>query len=244
MAVLTLGLLNGCGSGAQQNASSGAAASSTATVSSAAAASSTSTVSTAAGETSAASSPAAPSSTAGGASAADLDSLKTLGDAFALQGKDEDTEQRASYEDKYIYVFSIDGVPYRVIADLPSDISEKIFALEFDENYEKNEMDLVSDLEITTVENLNEQILPQEELDALVGKTGQELFDEGWRSGSFYNTETLEVWLEYGPFSYTMHFDGEIAPEDAEEFDVYEDLADKKVLDAAFEGLGDATYLE
>jgi hypothetical protein len=24
--------------------------------------------------------------------------------------------------------------------------------------------------------------------------------DAGWRSGSFYNTETLEVWLEYGPF--------------------------------------------
>ncbi len=68
--------------------------------------------------------------------------------------------------------------------------------------------------------------------------------DAGWRSGSFYNTETLEVWLEYGPFSYIMHFDGEVPPEEAEEFDVSEGIADMKVLDAAFEGLGDASYIE
>ena len=173
-----------------------------------------------------------------------LESLETIGDAFALEGKDEDIMQRATFDDKYIYVFAIDGVPYRVIADLPSDVSEKLFALEFDEDYEKNEMELVSDLEITSAENLNDQILPQDELDALVGKTGQELFDDGWRSGSFYNTETMEISLEYGPFSYSMHFDGEVPPEEAEDFDVYEGLADKKVLDAAFEGLGDATYLE
>ena len=174
----------------------------------------------------------------------DLDSLKTLGDAFALQDKDEYSEQRAFYEDKYIYVFSIDGVAYRVMADLSSDLSEKLFALDFDENYEKNEMELVSDLELTKREYLNDQILTQEELDALVGKTGQELFDAGWRSGSFYNTETLEISLEYGPFSYLMHFDGEVPPEEAEDFDVYEGLADKKLLDAVFEGLGDATYIE
>ncbi|MBR0398660.1 MAG: hypothetical protein IJI10_10380 [Eubacterium sp.] len=232
-AVLTLGLLAGCGSGAQGNKEpAGAASASTAAES---------TVSDSTAQAGASSASAASADTTAGF---DLSSLKTLGDAFALQGKDEDTEQRAFYEDKYIYVFTVDGVPYRVIADLPADISEKLFALEYDENYEKNEMDLVSDLEVATAENLNEQILPQEELDALVGKTGQELFDEGWRSGSFYNTENLEVWLEYGPFSYTFHFDGKVAPEDAEDFDVYEGLADMKVLDAAFEGLGDATYME
>jgi len=173
-----------------------------------------------------------------------LESLKTLGDAFAFPGKDEYIEQRAFTEEKYIYVFAVGGVPYRVSADLPDDVSKKLFALEFDENYEKNEAELVSDLEIRTRENLNEQILPQSELDALVGKTGQELFDAGWRSGSFYNTETLEVWLEYGPFAYKMHFDGSIPPEEAEDFDVYEDLADKRVLDAAYEELGDASYME
>ena len=237
MTVLTLGLLAGCGSGAQESKEPAGTASTSAA--------SESTVSEAAASAGAAFAGAASNGTAASSEdTVDLESLKTLGDAFVLQGKDEDTEQRAFYEDKYIYVFTVGGVPYRVIADLPADISEKLFALEFDENYEKNEMDLVSDLEITTAENLNEQILPQEELDALVGKTGQELFDEGWRSGSFYNTENLEVWLEYGPFSYTFHFDGKVAPEEAEDFDVYEGLADMKVLDAAFEGLGDATYME
>ena len=174
----------------------------------------------------------------------EIKSLKTLGDAFALQGKDEYSEQRATYDDKYIYVFTIDGVPYRFIADLPADVSKKYFELEFDENYDKNEMALVSDLEIKTVEYLNDQLLSQEELDALVGKTGKELFDAGWRSGSFYNTETLEISLEYGPFSYLFHFDGEVPPEEAEDFDVSEDLADMKVLDVEFEGLGDATYID
>lgn len=217
--ILTLGLSAGCGKAASGPASSQGVSSESA-----------------AQETN--------SSVSASEGAIDLESLKTLGDAFALPGKDEDIEQRATTEDKYIYVFSVGGVPYRVSADLPADVSKKLFALEFDEDYEKNEAELVSGLEIKTRENLNEQILPQSELDALVGKTGKELFDAGWRGGSFYNTETLEVWLEYGPFAYKMHFDGKIPPEEAEDFDVYEDLADKKVLDAAFEGLGDASYME
>ena len=174
----------------------------------------------------------------------DLDSLKTLGDAFALEGKDEGVEQRAFYEDKYIYAFSVGGVFYRVIADLPADISEKLFALDYDENHDKNEMELVTDLAISKAENLTEQILPQEELDALVGKTGKELFDAGWREGGFYNTETLEVWLEYGAFSYDVHFDGKLTEKEAENFDVMEHLADKKVLDIKYEGIGDASHVD
>ena len=238
MTVLALGVFAGCGSAATETDTASSSASETASSSASETALSTDTASesTVTEEAGSLSSAAESGDT--------LEGLRTLGDAFALQGKDEDTEQRATYEDQYIYVFSIDGVPYRVIADLPAEISEKLFALEFDEDYDKNEKELVSGLEINKVENLNEQILPQEELDALVGKTGQELFDAGWRSGSFYNTETLEVSLEYGPFAYTMHFDGEVSPEEAEDFDVYEGLADKKVLDAAFEGLGDAASME
>ena len=174
----------------------------------------------------------------------DLDSLKTLGDAFAIEGKDEYSEQNSVSENKYAYGFTVDGESYRVVADLPDGLFDQIMALDFDDNYEENERKLVSDLEIQSAEYLNDQILSQEELDALVGKTGQELFDAGWRSGMFYNTETLEVWLEYGAFTYDMHFDGEIPPEEAESFDVYEDLADKKVLDATFVGVGDMTYME
>ena len=174
----------------------------------------------------------------------DLSSLKTLGDAFALEGKDEDAEQRSFYEDKYIYAFSVGGVFYRVIADLPADISEKLFALEYDDDHDKNEMALVSDLAIKKAENLTDQILTQEELDAFVGKTGKEMFDAGWRSGGFYNTETLEVWLEYGAFTYDIHFDGKLTEEEAENFEPEEHLADKKVLDIKYEGIGDASYVD
>ena len=44
--------------------------------------------------------------------------------------------------------------------------------------------------------------------------------------------------------SILFHFDGEVPPEEAEDFDVSEDLADMKVLDVEFEGLGDATYID
>lgn len=210
IAVLTLGLLAGCGKTPAEQAAK------------------------ADGE-------AAGSEAAGGV---DLSGLKTLGDAFALEGVDEETTQRASYENKYVYAFELNGTLCRVIADLPSDVFDKILALEYDENYDQNEMELVSGLEISKAEDLSGQKLSQEELDALVGKTGQELFDAGWQSGSFSNTETLEFWLEYGPYSYVMHFDGEIKPEEDEDLDVYEALADKKVLDAKYEGIGDATIIE
>ena len=181
-------------------------------------------------------------STSGGS--VDLASIRTLGDAFAVADKDEYSEQRSVYGGKYIYAFTVGGTAYRVIAEVPSDIQDKIMALEFDDDYDKNEMALVSDIEVSSAEDLSEQILSQEELDALAGKTGQELFDAGWREGSFYNTETLEVWLEYGPYAYDMHFDGEAAPEDDGNFDVQEWLSDKKLIDAAFEGLGDATRID
>ena len=175
------------------------------------------------------------------AEAIDLTSFKTLGDVFAFEGKDEYSEQRATFDGKYIYAFTSGGTAYRFIADLPSDIEEQLFALEFDDDYDKNEMALVSDLEIKSAEDLTDQILSQDDLDALAGKTGQELADEGWRGGSFYNSENGEAWVEYGPFAYVMHFEGEI---DADNFDDFEDLAELTVKDAAYEGLGDASYIE
>lgn len=178
------------------------------------------------------------------AATVDISTIKTVGDAFAIEGKDEYSEQRSTYNGKYVYAFTVNGTAYRVIADVPSDIEEKIFALEFDDDHDKNEEALVADLPVALAEDLTEYILPQEELDALVGKTGQELLDAGWRAGSFYNTETLEVWLEYGPYAYDMHFDGKVAPEDADSFNFPDDLADMKVVDATYEGLGDATVID
>ncbi|MBO5564110.1 MAG: hypothetical protein J5935_00650 [Lachnospiraceae bacterium] len=180
----------------------------------------------------------------GEAAGLDLSAIKTVGDALSIADKDEYTEQQSFTEENFVYAFQKDGVTYRVVADLTKDLSDQLFALEFDDDYDKNVAQLIGDVPVKTVENLDETILSQEELDQLIGKTGQELFDAGWRSGMFYNYETLEVWLEYGAFAYDIHFDGEVPKERWEEFDVYVDLADKKVKDIRFEGLGDATYLE
>ena len=184
-------------------------------------------------------------SASGSAGQVDLSSLKTIGDAMTFEGKDEETVQRSTYNGKYIYVFTVGGNAYRVTADLSSDLEEKIYALEFDDDYDKNEAALVQDLPISTAEDLSEQILSQEELDALVGKTGQELMDMGWRSGSFYNWAEKEAWLEYGPYAYSIHFDGEdVTEENSDDFDEIEDMTERKVLDATFQGLGDATNID
>lgn len=183
----------------------------------------------------------APDDSADGGSV-DLSSLKTMSDVFAIQNKDEYSEQTSIFDGKYVYVFTVDGVAYRVIADLPDDVYEQMMSLEYDDNYDANEQRILADIPVSLAEDLSDQIIPHEELMALEGKTGQELFDAGWRPGSFYNTETLEVWLEYGPYAYNMHFDGKA--QDPDNFDFYTELADKKLIEASFEGLGDATVLD
>ena len=184
-----------------------------------------------------------PASGESSGAALDLSTIKTIGDAYAIEGKDE-FYQRAIYEGKYIYAFMIDGVAYRVVADIPDEITKKINDLEFDDDYDKNELALVADLPVVKAEDLTVYKLPQEELDKLVGKTGQELIDLGWRGGSFYNGETREAWLEYGPFAYSIIFDGETQDPGSDDFDDIEDLVEYKVVSATYEGMGDASYLD
>jgi hypothetical protein len=99
---------------------------------------------------------------------------------------------------------------------------------------------LISTFEITDREKLDDQMLSQEDLDALVGKTGQELLDDGWTPGYGYNLENNEFWLYYGPFCYTVYFDGEFE-EDDEIYDDTEYFKDHTVTSAEFNSLGDIT---
>ena len=93
-----------------------------------------------------------------------------------------------------------------------------------------------------TMENLSNEIIPQEELDKLVGKTGEELFNDGWTDGSGYNLEDMEFWLNKGAFEYTVVFDGKV--ENYDEFDTEEGVKAFTVKSVKFNGLGDATNIE
>ena len=183
--------------------------------------------------------------TAGKDAAASFDpsQVKTLGDAFAYE--DEEQQHEAYTETEYIFVFPVGDVYYRAVAELPKDVSDALWAIDFeDENRDQKVRDLVSPLPLASLENLNELIPAQDELDQLVGKTGQDLFDAGWTYW-YYNLEDMEAGMYYGPFSYMVKFayDGE-QMENTDDFDFYEEFKDLKVLSVSYDGLGDATNLE
>lgn len=139
-------------------------------------------------------------------SSVDLTQWKTLGDIWEYEFWGSVVE-----EGTYIRVFKAEDGYYRVETDVTEDVTEKLDAIDFfDETREEQEKELMKDLPITKVCNLSEAMLSQSELDALAGKTGQELLDMGFVPGGSYGFSTQEQlsWatLEKGPFVYEVTF--------------------------------------
>ena len=169
--------------------------------------------------------------------------VKTMGDVFAAA--DEDNYQDLYTDTTYIYVFYVGDVCYRAVADMPADVSEAVGAIEFDdEDKDQKVRDLVSPLEVARLENLTEQIPSQEELDKLVGKTGQDLFDDGW-DYYYYNLDEMEAGLNHGPFAYIVKFayDGEPMV-NSDDFDFYKAFKDLPVTSVTYDGIGDAANMD
>ena len=169
--------------------------------------------------------------------AADNAEFHTMADVFAY-----DSDNYASGGDYYIYVFEKDGIIYRATAKFPPDVSEKVAAIDiFDEQYDAKVREAVAPLEIEKLDNLTEMIPPQEELDALVGKTGQDLLDAGWTIWS-YQLDIMEFGLHHGPFAFTVVFDGEL--EMTDDFDEYAAIAPLTIKSVTYDGIGDGTETE
>ena len=176
-----------------------------------------------------------------GSGAFDPAAVKTMGDVFACEDPDH---QEGFSEKQYVFVFRAGGNWYRAVADLPQDVSDTVWAIDFfDENRDQKIRELVSPLAVRSLENLSEQIPAQEELDRYVGKTGRDLFDEGWTYW-YYNLDDLEAGLEHGPFRYRVLFEYEGEPMvNSDDFDFYEEFRDLVVLSVTYDGIGDATNI-
>ena len=173
------------------------------------------------------------------APASDTLSVETIGDALALTGEGE--FQSATLGKAYVVVFEKDGVYWRVIAELTPEQHDAIFALDIlDEDHEQKEKELVSPLTVTKCENLNEKKLSDDDMAALVGKTGAELFDSGWTTGMGYDLESMEFYLEYAPFMYTVTFEKQEQLENTDDFDEEAAVASLKVVSVSFSGLGNS----
>ena len=166
------------------------------------------------------------------APSADVTGLKTMGDVFAYESTNE------GYNDRYfVYAFEIDGIVYRAVAELPAEISDAIWAIDFgDETRDRQVTDLVSPLMISELDNLTEGMPSREELDRLAGTNLQDLVDDGW-SFYYWNPEAGEYGMYHGPYSFLLNCEGSL--EDPENFD--ESQADAlTVRSVTCEGAGNA----
>lgn len=177
-----------------------------------------------------------------GTSKFDPEQLKTMKDVFAYSNSEN--SKRGYTEKNYVFVFSVNGVYYRAVAELPEDISAAIWKIDFfDEEKNQKVKDLVSPLEVK-IENLSKQIPSQEELNKLVGKVGQELFDDGWTYW-FYDLKNMTTGMNHGAFAYTVKFEyNGTQMQNTDDFDFYDKFKDLRVSSVKFEGLGNVTNLE
>ncbi len=169
--------------------------------------------------------------------ASDASSVKTIGEALALA--DEGSEQYSLYDNYFVCVFEKDGKSIRLTAALTGEQSDALWALDVvDDDYETKLRELVSGLAVIKSEDLSALKLRDDELQALIGKTGGDLIDDGWTSGSGCNLYEMEFYLEYPPYSYVVKFESDEPIEDADIEDELEAIRPLKIVSVRFDGLG------
>lgn len=168
----------------------------------------------------------------------DLSSLKTVDDLFRYtEGWDY-----SLFEGNFIYIFALDDVFYRAVAQVPAETEAEIAALDLDDEFYNDKVNsLIMALEISRIENISAAVPAQEELDALAGKTGADLLDDGWYVAYGYDLEKMQFFMNRGLFSYTVTFDGSL--ESVDETGDFEEIRPLKVLSVVYDGLGDASDL-
>ena len=143
--------------------------------------------------------------------------FKTLADVYAVMNQTNDEGGTPSYssgvsETMYAAAFEKDGSCYRVEADIPADIAAQLDAIDFfDEKRDEKYEALLSPLPVKRVGDLSACQLSQAELDALVGKTGQELLDMGFDYGAGYSFwDSPQFFMNNGLFSYTVYMNEKV----------------------------------
>lgn len=169
-----------------------------------------------------------------GPTAEKIEDAKTMGDILGLP-----TFGSSSTEEKVVQVFELNGVQYRAVALLPEDVSKTLWALDFsDPDYENKFNELVAPLEIDHIVDLSAQIPSQDELDKNIGKTGEELVNEGW-SPDYINYEEKTAGMNYGYYYYTVQFEGDLVRND--EAEIEDMIKDLKVASVTYDGIGYAS---
>ncbi len=135
------------------------------------------------------------------------DLFKTVGDAM-------DVESPCWYgawdDGRYVCCFEYGGTPVRLTADLSKDAQEQLDTLDLNGTDVLDRIaEIVRPLNVTVWENLADELPAQAELDALSGKTGQELLDLGYEywDASYEQDDEVGFLLTKGPFTFAAVVD-------------------------------------
>ena len=173
-------------------------------------------------------------------STVDTASWKTLGDAFAAKTDDVASSWDSNY---YVTTFKAGDSLVRVVAKSNEDADNKIAELDFlDKDYDSKLLDIIGGLEIVSAEDLTAGVPTQDELDALVGKTGQEIMDDGWTFQSYFMTGGDETAATYAKDYYAVNltFDANISSDKADKDVNGDEMKAAKVSAAENAGVSDA----
>ena len=168
----------------------------------------------------------------------DVLSLTSISDIVKLA---TDSNSAGWDDNKYIYAFTIGEKSYRAVAEINADIGSKIGELDFmDEQYNEKLADILKDAKLVEIKDISDGMMPQADLDKFVGKTGKDLIEAGFESGSSYfiNEDQIEIKLANGFYEYAVQFAGEVTPEALDEdFDAA--IADLTVKSITYSNISD-----
>ncbi len=152
----------------------------------------------------------------------DVSTLKTMGEVFNLMTQVE--VGSASSNDKYIYAFMIGDTVWRVVADLTEEESEAILKLDYSQDDADQQIhEILGPIAITGCDRISDYVPAQEEINAWVGKTGQDMLDAGWEC-YFYDNDSDRFYMSDGMFGFFVVF------EDTPHVDVDGDFSEIKEL--------------
>ncbi|MBR3326635.1 MAG: hypothetical protein IKG22_04865 [Atopobiaceae bacterium] len=139
----------------------------------------------------------------------DVSAWKTFGDALAAKSEDG-TSTAAWDEHHYVTVFQAGDATVRVVVKMTPEVYAKIADLDASkDDYEKKFAEVVGGLELESAEDITGDQIPQDQLDAHVGKTGQDLLDAGFTFQSYYMNggEETGATMQKGYFAYNVTFE-------------------------------------
>lgn len=169
--------------------------------------------------------------------------IKTFGDLYKYKNDEFYNYQDGYNELIFQMAIEINNAWFRATADLPKDVYEKLQQADFEKRDEAIK-EYVLPLKVAKLENLNTLIPSQKELNQYVGKTGKDLFDNGW-TYMYYNVEDVSAGLYHGPFLYDVLFDANGKKMvNTDDFDFYKEFAEFKVLSVNYTSVGDAIELD